>query len=72
MRKLILGVIALAAASVAATTTSERSEAGVIAPWGVREAGASPYPNGPVHPGRPAFLLVQCRMAKRRVVLVRL
>jgi hypothetical protein len=38
MRKLILWVVAIAAASAAATATGGRSEAGVIAPLGLREA----------------------------------
>jgi hypothetical protein len=42
MRKLILGAIALAAVSAAATTTSDISKAGVIAPMGAREAAQVP------------------------------
>src|SRR5215471_8627475 len=38
MRKLILWVVAVAAASAAVTATGGRSQAGVIAPIGLREA----------------------------------
>ena len=38
MRKLTLWVITIAAASAAVTTTGSRSQAGVIAPLGLREA----------------------------------
>src|ERR1700730_16106482 len=38
MRKLILWVVAIAAASAAATATGGRSEAGVLSPLGLREA----------------------------------
>jgi len=41
MRKLILWVVAIAAAAAAVTTTGGRSQAGVIAPIGLREAAAT-------------------------------
>jgi hypothetical protein len=73
MRKLILWVVAVAAASVAVMTTGGHSQAGVIPPPGLREAADELLLSETVQfTWRPALLLVQRRMAGPRLVPVRL
>src|SRR5262249_11657368 len=73
MRKLILWAVAVAAASAAVTTTGGRSQAGVIAPLGLRAAADALLLTETVQFRtwkRPPLLLVRHRMAGRRLVPV--